>query len=141
MNNKGLLGLSTLAVTFYYGMYHCLNFVTEAEGRAGAVLIRALEPTEGLAVMARRRGLNPQSIRRRDLTTGPGKLCQALGLDAAWNGVPVAADQQRDDESRFMTVTAATPPVTWQAGPRIGITRATDWPHRFVDPQSNCLSR
>jgi len=127
-------------VYFIYGMYHCLNFVTEIEGRAGAVLIRALEPTAGLADMARRRNLDPAHLRRRDLTAGPGKLCQALGLDLTWNGMAVSAPPQQD-APRQLVVEAAPTPVAWQAGPRIGISRATDWPRRFIDPQSDCLSR
>ena len=76
----------------------------------------------------------------RDLTAGPGKLCQALGLDLTWNGMAVSAPPQQD-APRQLILEATSTPVTWQAGPRIGISRAADWPHRFVDPQSDCLSR
>jgi DNA-3-methyladenine glycosylase len=126
-------------VYLIYGVHHCLNFVTERDGTAGAVLIRALEPLEGKPGMARRRGLDPKHHRPGDLCSGPGKLCQALGLDLAWNGVPVAAASV--DPAHRIQVAAATSPVAWQAGPRIGITRAKDRPLRFIDPGSNCLSR
>lgn len=65
-------------VYFIYGMYEMLNFVTEKEGEAGAVLIRAIEPMEGETLMRKRRH-NPRS--RHDLSSGPGKLCRALGIE------------------------------------------------------------
>lgn len=128
-------------VYFIYGMHHCLNVVTEVEGRAGAVLIRALEPVAGLAEMVRRRNLDPTRWRPRDLTAGPGKLCQALGLDLTWNGTAVTTSPQRGAAARQIVVETAASPVAWRAGPRIGISRAVEWPHRFVDPKSECLSR
>ena len=66
-----------------YGIHWCLNFVCEEEGSASAVLIRALEPTEGLAAMRRRRGLHDE----RALCSGPGKLCEALGVTHKHNGL------------------------------------------------------
>ncbi len=68
-----------------YGIHWCLNFVCEAEGSASAVLIRALQPAEGLAVMRRRRGLTDE----RALCSGPGKLCQALAVSSRHNGLPL----------------------------------------------------
>jgi DNA-3-methyladenine glycosylase len=79
-------------VYFTYGNHHMLNVVTEPEGIAGAVLIRALEPLAGLDVMARRRaaGRHPAGrLSERDLTNGPGKLAAALGLGLADNGTPL----------------------------------------------------
>jgi DNA-3-methyladenine glycosylase len=73
----------TAYIYFIYGMYHCLNIVTEQEGFPAAILIRALQPSEGLEVMRVNRGRRSD----RDLTNGPGKLCQALGLDRRLNGV------------------------------------------------------
>src|SRR5258705_13985008 len=66
-----------------YGIHWCVNFVCEGAGSASAVLIRALEPTAGLARMRRRRGVSAE----RQLCSGPGKLCQALGITVAYNGL------------------------------------------------------
>ncbi len=79
-------------VYFTYGNHHMLNFVTEPEGVAGAVLIRALEPLEGIDVMERRRlaGRRTEStIPQRDIANGPGKLSAALGVDLSDNGAPL----------------------------------------------------
>src|SRR4029453_13243716 len=68
-----------------YGIHWCLNFVCEEDGSASAVLIRAVKPTEGIAVMRRRRALREE----RDLCSGPGKLCEALGVTRRHNGLPL----------------------------------------------------
>src|SRR5664280_386873 len=68
-----------------YGIHWCLNFVCEEEGSASAVLIRALEPTEGLALMRRRRGVTDERL----LCSGPGKLCEALGVTHRHHGLPL----------------------------------------------------
>ena len=74
-------------VYLIYGVHHCLNFVTEGNGTAGAVLIRALEPLSGRKEMAHRRGLDPARCSDREIASGPGKLCAACGIDLAWNGL------------------------------------------------------
>lgn len=74
-------------VYFIYGMHHCLNVVTEEEGFPAAVLIRALEPLEGLEIMRRHRSGKPD----RELTNGPAKLCQAMAIDRGFNGVDLCA--------------------------------------------------
>jgi DNA-3-methyladenine glycosylase len=76
-------------VYLIYGMHHCLNFVTETEGTPGAVLIRAMEPQAGRNVMVERRGGLGKGLRDRDLCSGPGRLCQALGMHIGWNGVAI----------------------------------------------------
>lgn len=110
-------------VYFIYGMHHCLNFVTEADGRAGAVLIRGLEPVVGLETMKERRGGVPPGR----LCDGPGKLCQALGIDRSWNGVVVDAAGPR-----LLHLEASARPVPFARTPRIGISKAADRPYRFV---------
>jgi DNA-3-methyladenine glycosylase len=112
-----------------YGIHWCLNFVCAEPGRADAVLIRALEPTHGLDVMRTRRGI----AAKRSLASGPGKLCQALGVTREHNALPL-------DERPFELLprTAAPSIVT---GPRIGITRAIDRPWRYGLERSPYLSR
>lgn len=72
-------------VYFTYGMYHCLNVITEREGFPAGVLIRALEPREGIEIMKQRR----KKEKIEELTSGPGKLCQAMGIDATLNGADI----------------------------------------------------
>ena len=118
-----------------YGRYFCMNVSCEAEGRAGCVLLRALEPVSGAAQMALNRGLAPGAPHHL-LTSGPSRLCQALGLTrSTHNGLDLADSasllQLRDDGypvSEFL-VTA-----------RIGIKHAVDWPLRFALPGHKCVS-
>src|SRR5213079_3333600 len=97
-----------------YGIHWCLNFVCEEEGSASAVLIRALEPTHGLNEMRARRGLDEPRL----LCAGPGRLCEALGVTVAQNGLAF-------DRPPFeLCARPAGVPVEVVAGPRIGITKA-----------------
>jgi DNA-3-methyladenine glycosylase len=107
-------------VYFTYGAHHCVNVVSGADGVAGAVLIRALEPLEGLELMARRRGKN------HTLCSGPGRLTQALGITLAQNGLWL-------NGSALTICNAAShnPTITIKSGPRIGISKAKDFPFRF----------
>ncbi len=129
-------------VYFIYGVHHCLNVVTEPEGRAGAVLIRALEPLAGLEIMSVRRQRDSQFRQRlsdRELCNGPGKLCKALGIDHNWNGLPFAPQRRRQ---RWLDLEPPTwPPPQVVATPRIGIRNAAAAPYRFLNPGSMFLSR
>jgi DNA-3-methyladenine glycosylase len=119
-------------VYFIYGMHWCINAVTRAEDFPSAVLIRALEPLSGIPLMRRRR---PHARSDRDLTNGPGKLCAALGIDRRMNGLPL---------QRFPVVirTGTTVRETDVAiTPRIGISRAADWPLRFFVRDNPFVSR
>jgi DNA-3-methyladenine glycosylase len=112
-----------------YGIHWCLNFVCEEEGVASAVLIRAVEPTAGIEVMRRRRGVaNP-----RLLAAGPGRLCQALGITKEHDGLPL-------DEPPFVLLERQAEPEI-VVGPRIGITRAAEQPWRYAFAGSRFLSR
>lgn len=112
-----------------YGIHWCLNFVCEAEGSASAVLIRALEPTEGLARMRRRRGIDEA----RALCSGPGKLAQALGITIKHNGLPL-------DRAPFeLFARTGRPDIV--TGPRIGISKAVEHPWRYGLRGSKFLSR
>ena len=115
-----------------YGIHAMLNAVCEPEGVGAAVLIRALEPVEGIESMRRRRGV----VDVRNLCSGPGKLTQALGIELSDNGVDLARGPVR--------VTAR--PVSWRAvevvaDRRIGITKAVELPWRFSALGSHFLSR
>jgi len=113
----------TSYVYFIYGMYWCFNAVTREAGLPSAVLVRALEPLDGIALMRQRR---PHVSKDRDLTNGPGKLCTALGITGVMNELPLqrgplvirSGVAYSDDE---IAVT-----------PRIGITRCADWPLRWI---------
>ena len=114
-----------------YGMHWCANLVCQRTGLASAVLLRALEPLEGLDVMRRRRGPVPD----RALCSGPGRLCQALGITRDLDGGKMAESEvvvhrPRSNEGKTIEVTS-----------RIGITKAADWPLRFVVAGSPWLSR
>jgi DNA-3-methyladenine glycosylase len=112
-----------------YGIHWCVNFVCEQEGSASAVLIRAVEPTEGIATMRRRRGLKDERL----LCAGPGRVCEALGITGAHNGLAL-------DQPPF-TLSAGTQDVTIATGPRIGITKAADLPWRYGLRGSRFLSK
>jgi DNA-3-methyladenine glycosylase len=112
-----------------YGIHWCLNLVCEKEGSAAAVLLRALEPTQGLEVMQARRGLTDQRL----LCSGPGRLCQALGVTGEHDGLPL-------DRAPFR-VLAPEAEVELVNGPRIGITRAADLPWRYGAVGSRFVSR
>ena len=122
-----------------YGMHHCLNAVTERDGVAGAVLMRALEPLAGLPVMARRRGGagNP-----RDLCRGPGRLCQALAITRAYNGWPLAGRgvAARSSAPSVWISAAQGPAPRIATTGRIGIKLAAERPLRFCDARSRWLS-
>ena len=118
-------------VYFIYGVHWCLNAVTREEGFGSAVLIRALEPTEGVALMRKRRGV----ARDRDLTNGPGKLCQALGITGAHDGMSLASSELA------IHAGAPLPDEAVAVTPRIGITKAADLPLRWVVQESAFLSR
>jgi DNA-3-methyladenine glycosylase len=112
-----------------YGIHWCLNVVTGGEGEAEAVLIRALEPLAGLDEMRARRGLDDP----RQLCSGPGKLCQALGITRAHDGL-------RLDEPPFdLRPRRAAPSIA--TAPRIGISKAQELPWRYALAGSRYLSR
>jgi DNA-3-methyladenine glycosylase len=111
-----------------YGIHWCLNFVCEEEGVASAVLIRALEPTQGLDVMAKRRGTEAPRL----LAAGPGRLCQALGITREHDGAAL-------DRPPFELHAGENIPV--ERGARVGITKAADRPWRYGEAGSRFLSR
>jgi DNA-3-methyladenine glycosylase len=122
-------------VYFTYGMYYCLNFVTEPEGQPGAVLIRALEPMFGIPIMMENRKVT--SI--YDLTSGPGKLTKALGIDLTFNGVDLTnraklfvADGLKEGNGGAFAIERST---------RVGVRSAKDKEWRFYVKGSPFLSQ
>jgi DNA-3-methyladenine glycosylase len=114
-----------------YGMHWCANLVCQRAGLASAVLLRALEPLEGLDIMRERRGDLPD----RQLCSGPGRLCQALGIDRDLDGSPMAQGPVVVVRGGRIAASAIS------ATPRIGITKAADWPLRFHLAGSTWTSR
>jgi DNA-3-methyladenine glycosylase len=112
-----------------YGIHWCLNFVCEPEGSASAVLIRAIEPLQGIATMRRRRGLADERL----LCSGPGRLCQALGVSVVHNGLPL--------DRRPFELFAREGKPELIVGVRIGITKATELPWRYGLAGSKFLSK
>jgi DNA-3-methyladenine glycosylase len=112
-----------------YGIHWCLNLVCARDGRAEAALVRALEPTHGLEAMRERRGLESP----RALCSGPGKLCQALGIARIHDGLAL-------DEPPFALLARESEPEI-AVGPRIGISRAVEQPWRYGLAGSPFLSR
>lgn len=117
-----------------YGLHACLNVVTQPEGEAAAVLLRAVEPTHGVPTMRARRG---PSITDRDLARGPGRLCQAFAITIEDDGADLSGPSLWLSESPGWD--GATPIATT---PRVGIgaSFATDWPWRFVVVGSRWVS-
>ena len=112
-----------------YGVHWCLNLVCAEDGRAEAALVRALEPTQGLDEMRARRGVESP----RALCSGPGKLCQALGISREHDGLPLDAPPFE------LYARESEPPLA--VGPRVGITRAAERPWRYGLAGSAFLSR
>jgi DNA-3-methyladenine glycosylase len=112
-----------------YGIHWCVNFVCEEAGSASAVLIRAIEPTHGLAAMRRRRGLGDE----RALCSGPGKLCEAMGITIAHSELPL--------DRPPIALYARTEKPEIAAGIRIGITKAVELPWRYGVLGSKFLSK
>jgi DNA-3-methyladenine glycosylase len=112
-----------------YGIHWCVNFVCEKEGSASAVLIRALQPTHGLAAMRRRRGLQDE----RSLCSGPGKLTEALGITDKHNGLALDAAP--------IALHARIGKVDIATGLRIGLTKAVELPWRYGLKGSRFLSK
>jgi DNA-3-methyladenine glycosylase len=121
----------TAYVYFIYGVHWCFNAVTKEHGHPSAVLVRALEPLEGVDLMRRRR---PKAKTDCDLANGPGKLCAALGIGPQHNGLRL----QRRPLLIARGATYADDDIV--TAPRIGVTKAADWPLRWYVRESEYVS-
>jgi len=122
-NGSLYLGPGTWYVYLSYGMHWCANLVAGPSGLGAAVLLRAIEPVAGLPAMKRRRGRTESAV----LGAGPGRLCEALGITRPrLDGQPM-----RKSPARILAGVAPDPDMI-VATPRIGITKAADWPLRFL---------
>lgn len=129
--NRAMFGPAGHAYVYRsYGIHWCLNLVCGGEGEAEAALVRALEPTAGIEAMQERRGLEDLRL----LCAGPGRLCQALGVTGAHDGLPL-------DEPPFALASRPQEEIAVVRGPRVGITRAADLPWRYGLAGSRFLSR
>lgn len=120
-----------LYVYFSYGMHYCCNIVTGPEGHGSAVLIRAVEPLEGLEVMK----LLRHGVAERQLTNGPGKVCQALGIDKRFNGHDLRT------APLVLVLKEPLPADRITQGTRVGITKAVAEPWRFYIKDSPFVSK
>ncbi len=112
-----------------HGIHWCLNFVCGAKGVADAVLVRALEPTRGIEAMRERRGVDDLRL----LCSGPGRLCQALGVSSAHDGLAL--------DRRPFSLRPAAAELEVATGVRIGLSKAVDQPWRYVARGSRYVSR
>lgn len=134
--NDAMFGPPGIAYIYrIYGMHWCLNAVTDARDYPAAVLVRALEPLTGIEVMRRRRRLATRALADRELCSGPGRLAAALALDGTLDGHRLQYPPLWIERGPPVPETAVI------AGPRVGITRATDWPLRFHERGSPWVSR
>ncbi|MEO6155634.1 MAG: DNA-3-methyladenine glycosylase [Thermomonas sp.] len=123
-----------LYVYFSYGMHWCANAVCGAVGEGHGVLLRAMEPLQGLDLMRQARG---HPARDRDLASGPGKLGQAMGMNKSWDG----ADLVTGDQGIWIASDGTSPPAVPASGPRIGIRHAADLPWRWHVKESMHVSK
>ena len=130
VRNKVMFGPAGFSYVYRsYGIHWCVNFVCEEEGSASAVLIRALQPTHGISAMRRRRGLHDEPA----LCSGPGKLCEALGITIKQSELPL--------DKPPIALYARTEKVDVVTDIRIGITKAVDLPWRYGLKGSKFVSK
>ncbi len=121
-------------VYLIYGMYECVNFTTEKVGEPGAVLIRAVEPLSGIRVMEQRR----KTMKKLNLCSGPGKLCQALGITREFNGIPLG---QNINGKRIRILDDGFSVSNIASSSRIGIKDALDLQWRFFIQGNEFVSK
>jgi DNA-3-methyladenine glycosylase len=120
-------------VYLIYGMYHCVNIVSDPVGIGSAVLIRAVEPLSGFEAMQRRR--KQRILKPRELARGPGRLCQAMGIS-----IPLSGESFITSERIWLEAHEDIPSEEIAASGRIGITQGTELPLRFYLPNNPWVS-
>jgi DNA-3-methyladenine glycosylase len=134
--NASMYGAPGIAYVYrIYGVHWCLNVVTDHVDYPAAVLIRALEPVDGVDVMRERRSRARTVSAERELCSGPGKLAQALAITGALDGHDLTTPPLR------ILTAAPVPPRVVMVSERVGITRAHDWPLRFYERDNPHVSR
>jgi DNA-3-methyladenine glycosylase len=134
--NASMFGAPGIAYVYRsYGVHWCLNVVTDAPDFPAAVLIRAFEPVSGLPAMRRRRHLTRPGAPDAVLGSGPGNVCAALGITVDQDG------HRLDAPPLWIAAGEPVPADQVRTGPRVGITRAADWPLRFWIAGSPSVSR
>jgi len=137
--NKVMFGDPGCAYVYLtYGIHHCLNFVTERKGFPAAVLIRALQPAEGIETMKKKR----KREELKDLTSGPAKLCQALGIDRTLNGADLCSDIiYVEDRGMPVGHTRGNKPTKIASSSRIGVREGKDKKWRFHVENNEFVSK
>lgn len=136
LRNASMYGSPGIAYVYRsYGVHWCLNAVTDHDEYPAAVLIRALEPQLGIDVMRQRRTVKGRAPSDTALCSGPGRLAAALGITGLLDG------HRLDQRPLWIEAGAGLPDAAVVTGPRIGITRAADWPLRFREHASRWVSR
>jgi DNA-3-methyladenine glycosylase len=136
VRNESMFGVPGIAYVYRsYGMHWCLNVVTDEPGFPAAVLVRALEPIRGMDAMRLRRMRGQQRLPDTALASGPGRLAAALGVNGDHDGHPLRCAP--------LWISPGAPVVSERVltGPRVGISRAADWPLRFCEANSPWVSR
>lgn len=134
VRNEAMFGTPGIAYVYrIYGVHWCLNIVTERTDYPAAVLIRAVEPLSGIVYARARREAGQKNLPDTALTSGPGRLAQALGITGQLDAHPL--------DRPPLYVRAGERRAAIERGPRIGITRAADWPLRFWESGNRWVSR
>ncbi len=121
-----------------YGMYHCLNVVSGKKGEGEAVLIRALEPVDGIELMQR----NRQRLKERDLCSGPGKLSQAFGLTLAENDICLRRSNLRiHSRDSYASLYRKKRSISIESSTRIGLSQGKELPYRFLLKDNEFVSK
>ena len=121
--NQVMFGPPGVLYVYTIHTRYCMNIVTESEGKGAAVLIRAIQPTKGMDSMLE----NRKVIDPRELTNGPGKLCQAMGVTTSHNGLDLTTSSEM-----WLQFRSSKAPFTIQTTPRIGISQSKELPYRFL---------